>query len=168
MPASCLCIAIKYVDGKPTETLSLTPSNKPQQPPKMSVHVARSADLKQSGPSGGQTDGMIRKSAISSLSPCICATLMTATPHSGSAVHHHGPQDTIVYAVSGHGSLISEGGKKRQDLEPGDFALIPAYAEHQEINDGDEEVVWVVHRSGSEPIVVNLGGWGESLAEKKS
>jgi uncharacterized RmlC-like cupin family protein len=87
---------------------------------------------------------------------------MTALPKSASAVHHHGPQDTIVYAASGHGAIVSEGGKKRQDLAPGDFALIPAYAEHQEVNDGDEDVVWVITRSGSEPVVENLEGWGKS------
>jgi uncharacterized RmlC-like cupin family protein len=85
---------------------------------------------------------------------------MTALPHSASAVHHHGPQDTIVYAASGHGTIVSEGGKKRQDLSPGDFALIPAWAEHQEVNDGENEVVWVICRSGSVPEVVNLGGLG--------
>jgi uncharacterized RmlC-like cupin family protein len=148
------------------------------------VHVTKAADLTQSG---GQTDGMIRmvrfpavrtspgnrlfrassptklfQGAITSLSPSICASLMTALPHSASAVHHHGPQDTVVYAASGYGSIVSEGGKKRQDLAPGDFALIPAYAEHQEVNDGVEEVVWVITRSGSEPVVVNLEGWGKS------
>jgi uncharacterized RmlC-like cupin family protein len=35
--------------------------------------------------------------------------------------------DTIVYAVSGRGAIVSENGKKRQELAPGDFALIPAY-----------------------------------------
>jgi len=123
------------------------------------VHVTKAADLKMSG---GQTDGMIRKGAITSLSPSICASLMTALPKSASAVHHHGPQDTIVYAASGYGAIVSEGGKKRQDLAPGDFALIPAYAEHQEVNDGDEEVVWVITRSGSQPVVENLEGWGKS------
>lgn len=86
---------------------------------------------------------------------------MLAKPHSSSAVHHHGDQDTIVYAVRGHGTVISEGGKKRQDLSPGDFALIPAYAEHQEVNDGDEEVTWVITRSGRRPVVENLDGWGK-------
>lgn len=57
---------------------------------------------------------------------------------------------------------MSEGGKKRQDLKPGDWALIPAYAEHQEVNDGDEEVLWAIIRSGKEPVVVNLEGWGKS------
>jgi hypothetical protein len=36
--------------------------------------------------------------------------------------------------------VISDNGKIRQELSPGDFALIPAWTEHQEVNDGDEEV----------------------------
>jgi uncharacterized RmlC-like cupin family protein len=58
---------------------------------------------------------------------------------------------------------VSEGGEKREDLAPGDYALIPAYAEHQEVNDGDEDVVWCIVRSGREPKVVNVEkGWGSS------
>lgn len=87
---------------------------------------------------------------------------MIAKPHSSSAVHHHGEQDTIVYARSGHGTVVSEGGKKRHDLAPGDFALIPAWAEHQEVNDGDEEVTWIITRSGRTPTIENLAGWGAS------
>jgi len=110
--------------------------------------------------SGGQTTGMIRQNALADVSDNICASLMIAKPHSASAVHHHGPQDTVVYAVSGRGTVVSDGGKKRQDLGPGDFCLIPAYAEHQEVNDGDEEVTWSIVRSGRTPCVVNLDGWG--------
>lgn len=51
---------------------------------------------------------------------------------------------------------------KRQDLAPGDFALIPAFAEHQEVNDGDEEVTWIITRSGRTPVVENLDSWGAS------
>jgi len=36
--------------------------------------------------------------------------------------------------------VISDNGKTRQELAPGDFALIPAWTEHQEVNEGDEEV----------------------------
>lgn len=57
---------------------------------------------------------------------------------------------------------MSEGGKKRVNLKPGDFALIPAFAEHQEANDGDEEVTWIIIRSGRNPVVENLDGWGKS------
>ena len=85
---------------------------------------------------------------------------MIAQPHTSSAVHHHGEQDTVVYAVSGRGTIVSNDGQTRQDLSLGDFALIPAWAEHQECNDGDEEVTWIITRSGGTPVVVNLEGWG--------
>lgn len=88
--------------------------------------------------SGSQTDGMIRQNAIINSCEDICASRMIAKPHTASAVHHHGSENTIVFAYSGHGTIVSDGGKKRQDLAPGDFALIPAYAEHQEVNDSDE------------------------------
>ena len=87
---------------------------------------------------------------------------MLAKPHTCSAIHHHGEQDTVVYAASGYGAVVSEGGKKRVELGPGDFALIPAFAEHQEVNDGNEEVIWIITRSGRNPIVENLDGWGTS------
>lgn len=51
-------------------------------------------------------------------------------------------------------------GLKKVNLAPGDFALIPAYCEHQEVNEGDEEVEWIITRSGKTPVVVNLEGWG--------
>jgi quercetin dioxygenase-like cupin family protein len=64
--------------------------------------------------------------------------------------------------VSGEGGHIeSEGGKLKQCLKPGDWALIPAGAEHREVNEGDTDVVWVIVRApGGVPQVVNLTGWG--------
>jgi uncharacterized RmlC-like cupin family protein len=71
--------------------------------------------------------------------------------------------DTIVYAAKGHGAIVSgPNGEKRQELVPGDFALIPAYAEHQEVNDSDEDVVWIITRGGRNPIVQNLEHWSKS------
>ena len=70
--------------------------------------------------------------------------------------------DTIVYAAKGHGALVSgTNGNKRQELAPGDFALIPAYAEHQEVNDSNEDVVWIITRGGRNPIVQNLEAWSK-------
>jgi len=123
------------------------------------VVVTKSDELKVSG---GQTEGMIRQNALTNLTDCLCASRMIASPHSASAIHHHGEQDTVVFAFSGHGIVVSEGGKKRQELHPGDYCLIPAYAEHQEVNEGDEEVVWCIVRSGREPKVCNIEGWGKS------
>lgn len=55
-------------------------------------------------------------------------------------------------------------GVQKEDLSPGDWALIPAYAEHQEVNDTDTEVVWVIVRApGGMPVVENLESWGKSL-----
>ena len=71
-------------------------------------------------------------------------------------------EDTVVYCVRGRGAVVSEGGNKRQVLEKGDFALIPAHAEHQEVNDGDDEVEWIITRSGRFPIVENLQTWSRS------
>ncbi|OQO01028.1 hypothetical protein B0A48_13271 [Cryoendolithus antarcticus] len=114
--------------------------------------------------SGGQTEGMIRQSAIVKLTPNICASRMIAKPHTSSAVHHHGDQDTVVFAHKGKGVIVSEGGKKRVVVEEGGFALIPAFAEHQEVNESEEDVVWAIIRApGDEPVVVNLEkGWGSS------
>lgn len=98
--------------------------------------------------SGGQTEGMIRQNALINLTDNLCASRMIAKPHTASAIHHHGDQDTVVFAFAGYGAVVSEGGKTRQELAPGDFALIPAFTEHQEINDGEEDVVWCIVRSG--------------------
>ena len=87
---------------------------------------------------------------------------MIAKPHTTSAIHHHGNQDTIVFCRRGNGAIVSENGKKRQELDPGDFALIPAFVEHQEINEGDEELEWIITRSGRVPVVENLKGWGKT------
>ncbi|CAN9431871.1 unnamed protein product [Alternaria alternata] len=140
------------------------------------VQVKKGSEIQ--APDGPQTDGMIRMPAIVNMSDQLCGTVMIAKPHTASAVHHHGEegvsrivhpyhplytnQHTIVYAAKGHGAIVSgSNGNKRQELAPGDFALIPAYAEHQEINESDEDVVWIITRGGRNPIVQNLAGWSK-------
>ncbi|OTB00190.1 hypothetical protein M426DRAFT_324503 [Hypoxylon sp. CI-4A] len=124
--------------------------------PSQPVFLAKSSDLQ---PSGGQTEGMVRSNAIVDKCDGICATSMHAKPHTASAVHHHGAQDTIVYAAQGTGCIVSEGGKKRVELQQGDYLLIPAYMEHQEVNDSDSDIIWTIVRSGRIPEVVNLTDW---------
>ncbi|KAI0513296.1 RmlC-like cupin domain-containing protein [Xylaria bambusicola] len=133
--------------------------------PSQPVHLTPSTSLIPSGP---QTPGISRSSAIVDKTANICATHMLASPHTSSAVHHHGAQDTIVYAVRGKGAIVSEGGKTRVDLAPGDYALIPAWTEHQEVNDGEEEVAWCIVRSGRVPEVVNLRGWGGEVVKEET
>lgn len=124
-----------------------------------SVVVTRSGDLQTSG---GQTEGMIRQNALANLTDGICASRMIAKPRTESAIHHHEDQDTVVFAFSGYGTIVSDGGRKKEKLAPGDYALIPAYAEHQEVNESNEDVVWCIVRSGREPKVKNIEGWGKS------
>ncbi|OCL11069.1 hypothetical protein AOQ84DRAFT_202669 [Glonium stellatum] len=125
------------------------------------VQVKKASEI--NAPSGAQTEGMIRMNAITDMSDQICGTVMIAKPHTASAIHHHGEEDTIVYAAQGHGAIVSgPNGSKRQELSPGDFALIPAYTEHQEVNDSDEDILWIITRGGRNPIVQNLDGWGKS------
>jgi quercetin dioxygenase-like cupin family protein len=49
---------------------------------------------------------------------------------------------------------------ERHELSPGDFAFVPAWTEHQMINETDEEAVWVLTRGGSLPVVMKLSDWG--------
>ncbi|KAI0134566.1 RmlC-like cupin domain-containing protein [Xylariales sp. AK1849] len=130
------------------------PLSHPQ--PSQPVRLAKGSAL---STSGGQTEGMARANAISDLCDGICASRMIAEPHTASAVHHHGSQDTVIFCASGKGAIVSEKGGKRVELEPGDFCLIPKWMEHQEVNDGEEKLVLCVVRSGRTPEVVNLTGW---------
>ncbi|KAL1643125.1 hypothetical protein SLS58_005094 [Diplodia intermedia] len=109
------------------------------------VKVVKGDSLKTSG---AQTEGMIRMNGIADMSDQICGT------------------NTIIYAVSGHASIVSDNGRTRHALGPGDFALVPAFAQHQEVNDGDADAVWVVARGGRAPVVVDLDGWGQELRRK--
>ncbi|KAF2968076.1 hypothetical protein GQX73_g5523 [Xylaria multiplex] len=113
---------------------------------------------------------MIRQGAIIGKSDRVCATVMRAKPHCSSAVHHHGEQETIIFASSGKGILVTNtgGGEdhlKRHELSAGDFAFIPSWTEHQEINETDEDVVWILIRTGPEPVVVWLDGWDGNQAK---
>lgn len=136
------------------------PPSHPQ--PSQTVTLAKGSALETSG---GQTEGMQRSNAITDLCDGICASRMIAEPHTSSAVHHHGDQDTVIFCASGRGAITSEGGKKKTKLEPGDFCLIPAWMEHQEVNDGDEKLVLCVVRSGRTPKVVNLTDWESEEAK---
>jgi uncharacterized RmlC-like cupin family protein len=127
------------------------------------IRVTRSQELDERTT---QSAGMVRKAAITgrmSDATKLCASVMVAEPHSASGVHHHGEQETIVYAAAGRSAIRSgPGGRDLQELHPGDFALIPAGVIHQELNLGDDAVTWIVTRSGPEPVVVNLDGFPES------
>lgn len=61
----------------------------------------------------------------------------------------------------GEQSASEEDQPRRLELGPGDCAFIPAWTEHQIVNEGAEsDVSWVLFRGGGELIQVDLDGWG--------
>ncbi|KAI1357292.1 cupin domain-containing protein [Xylaria arbuscula] len=125
------------------------------------ISVVKATDLETQREEKSRDSPMTRQGAIIGKSDRMCATVMRAKPHCSSAVHHHGEQETIIYAASGKGILVTNKSDKlkRHELSPGDFAFVPPWTEHQELNETDEDVVWILIRSGPEPVVVWLEGW---------
>jgi uncharacterized RmlC-like cupin family protein len=85
-------------------------------------------------------------------------------PGARTGIHHHGSQETVVYVLEGE-ALVEWGehGEHSATVCAGDFLHVPAWLPHREVNpSGDVPFRWVVIRSSSEPIVVNLPGnfWG--------
>ncbi|TGJ75343.1 hypothetical protein E0Z10_g11003 [Xylaria hypoxylon] len=134
------------------------------------ITVVKATDLETQRRQSKDSSPMIRQGAIVGKSDRMCATVMRAKPHCSSAVHHHGEQETIIFASSGKGILVTNTGDgeeqlKRHELSAGDFVFIPPWTEHQEINETDEDVVWILIRSGGEPIVSYLTGWDGDQAK---
>jgi uncharacterized RmlC-like cupin family protein len=91
--------------------------------------------------------------------------LFVVEPGARTGIHHHGVQNTIAYVLSGSSYVRwGERGEFDATLQAGDFLYVPARLPHQEINpSSDIPFQWIVVRSTSEPIVVNVPGdfWGE-------
>ena len=108
-----------------------------------------------------QTSGSLRISAISpehGVTSSMWAGTFVVQPAARTGIHHHGKQDTVVYVLEGE-SLVRWGdfGEHSATVRAGDFLHVPAWLPHQEINPSDTQPFrWVVVRSTSEPIVVNL------------
>jgi uncharacterized RmlC-like cupin family protein len=116
-----------------------------------------------------QTPGSQRLAAIHSgagIESPIWGGLFRVEPGARTGIHHHGEQFTIVYVLSGSSYIRwGERGEFNATAQEGDFLYVPAWLPHQEINPSSEvPFQWVVVRSTSEPIVVNLPGdfWPEA------
>jgi len=108
-----------------------------------------------------QTPGSLRLAAVHSgvgIKSPIWGGLFRVEPEARTGIHHHGEQDTIVYVLSGSSYIRwGEQGEFNATAQAGDFLHVPAWLPHQEINPSNElPFQWVVVRSTSEPIVVNL------------
>ena len=84
--------------------------------------------------------------------------VFSVEPAARTAIHHHGKQHTIAYVLSGSSHVRwGKRGEFNATLNAGDFLYVPAWFPHQEINpSSDLPFQWIVVRSTSEPIVVNL------------
>jgi len=108
-----------------------------------------------------QTPGSQRLAAVSSelgIHSALWGGTFLVEPGAQTGIHHHGPQETVAYVLDGE-SFIQWGAKGEHSLtaRAGDFLHVPAWLVHREINRSkDTPFRWVVIRSSSEPIVVNL------------
>jgi uncharacterized RmlC-like cupin family protein len=108
-----------------------------------------------------QTPGSERRAAIAptlGIASAIWGGLFEVEAESRTGIHHHGEQDTIAYVLSGICEVRwGATGEFRARARAGDFIHVPAFLPHMEINPSKlEPFRWVVVRSTSTPIVVNL------------
>jgi uncharacterized RmlC-like cupin family protein len=126
--------------------------------PYQSIRVVRPEQLDSAT---AQTPGSRRLAAIypgaGTESP-MWGGLFVVEPGAHTGIHHHGEQHTIAYVLSGSSYVRwGERGQFNATLHAGDFLYVPAWLPHQEINlFGADPFEWIVVRSTSEPIVVNL------------
>jgi|SRR5579863_7112768 len=108
-----------------------------------------------------QTPGSLRLAAVSAdlgIQSALWGGTFLAEPGARTGIHHHGSQETIAYVLEGESYVQwGEGGEHAMTARAGDFLHVPAWLVHREINpSADKPFRWVVVRSTSEPIVVNL------------
>jgi uncharacterized RmlC-like cupin family protein len=108
-----------------------------------------------------QTPGSRRFAAVSpemGIHSALWGGTFLVEPGGQTGIHHHGSQETVAYVLEGE-SFIQWGERGEHSLtaRAGDFLHVPAWLVHREINQSKEFAFrWVVIRSTSEPIVVNL------------
>ncbi|KAM0229267.1 hypothetical protein ACHAP5_011709 [Fusarium lateritium] len=135
-----------------------------------------SADItraKQLEPSYPTVEGpVVERPAVVGKCDNMCVSVLTTRPHSKSTVRHNSEQDTIIYAVSGHGILVVNEAVnselKYHDLAPGDFAVVPPWVEHQFHNNTGEDAQWLVIQNGSKPIRADLTEWGGDVIKVRN
>ena len=137
------------------------------------VKIVRADELDANTP---QTPGMTRAAAITHArtgASKLRAGTVVVQPHAKTGPHHHGELETVIYVLRGR-ARIRWGDRLEfcDEAGPGDFAYVPPYVPHQEINArSDVPCEAVVVRSGQDPVVVNLDiespePAGESNSEK--
>ena len=140
------------------------PSFRGEFMPYQSIRVVRRDQLTSAT---AQTPGSQRLAAIhreAGIDSPMWGGVFLVEPAARTGIHHHGEQHTIAYVLSGTSYVRwGEQGEFDATLHAGDFLYVPAWLPHQEINPSKTlPFQWIVVRSTSEPIVVNLPNtfWG--------
>jgi uncharacterized RmlC-like cupin family protein len=122
-----------------------------------------------------QTPGSVRLAAVApklGVESVLWGGLFEVQPGARTGIHHHGEQQTIAYVLSGICEVRwGARGECTATAKAGDFVHVPAFLPHMEINPSDTEpFLWVVVRSTSTPIVVNLPDetWPEAGAATRA
>src|SRR6267143_2908766 len=103
------------------------------------IDIARSAELG----AGYSTEGIIRKKAFESEN--IISSQSQVLPGVVSGGHHHRTHHLYGYIVSGRPQLeYGIEGKKKADLNPGDFFQVPPNLVHRDINPKIDRDLFVV------------------------
>jgi uncharacterized RmlC-like cupin family protein len=125
---------------------------------KHGIRIVRGDELDMNTP---QTSGMSRAAAITYAragAQKLWAGTFVVQPAARTGPHHHGELETVLYIVRGR-ARFRWGNRMEFAAEagPGDFAYVPPFVPHQEINaSSDQSFEAVVVRSGQEPVVINL------------
>jgi uncharacterized RmlC-like cupin family protein len=108
-----------------------------------------------------QTPGSKREAALApslGIETVLWAGVFTVEPGEKTGIHHHGEQETVAYVLEGTCEVRwGDRGEFSARAKTGDFIHVPAYLPHMEMNASTEDAFkWIVVRSTSTPIVVNL------------
>ena len=122
------------------------------------IRIVKPLQLADDGP---QTRGMLRLEAHAEGRVGVRklhAHVLLLEPGAESAVHHHGPLETIVYVAEGQGKIRWGFRLEHEaDLEAGDFFFIPPFLPHQESNRSAlRHAQWIVLQNSPKTVVVDL------------
>lgn len=108
-----------------------------------------------------QTPGSQRQAALApalGVETGMWGGIFIVEPGAKTGIHHHGEQETIAYVLEGECVVRwGERGEFSRQASAGDFIHVPRLLPHMEMNASQEKPFrWVVVRSTSTPIVINL------------
>jgi len=109
-----------------------------------------------------QTPGMKREAAIApetTGSESLWMGYVTSAAGSVTGWHHHGDCESGIYMLQGRARFSwGKNGSESAEVGPGDFIVVPPEIIHREETLEGEDATFIVARSCSEIIVVNVEG----------